>query len=107
MDSLHNNFTWELEHLNIGKRILPYKKINKVKVKNSASKPSYRARLVVKGYMQNARIDYDETSLLVVMLKSICILLSITTLSTMRSNNWMSSLCFLTCLLMKPFIWFN
>ena len=38
-----------------------------------------KARLVAKGYNQKARIDYEETFLLVAMLKSIRILLSIAT----------------------------
>ena len=38
---------------------------------------TFKARLVVKGYTQKEGIDYEETFLLVAMLKSIRILLSI------------------------------
>ena len=40
---------------------------------------TYKARLVVKGFWQTHGVDYDETFLLVVMLKSIKILLVIAT----------------------------
>ena len=38
----------------------------------------YKARLVAKGYRQIHGIDYDETFLLVAMLKSVRIILAIT-----------------------------
>ena len=39
---------------------------------------TYKARLIAKGYAQKERIDYEKTFSPVAMLKSTCILLSIT-----------------------------
>ena len=40
---------------------------------------TYKARLMAKGYLKNQGVDYDETFSPVAMLKSIRILLAITT----------------------------
>ena len=61
MDSLHKNSTLELVRLPTGKRVLPSKWINKLNITSSASKPRYKARLVVaKGFRQQEGVDFDE-----------------------------------------------
>ena len=52
MDLLHKNATWDLVQLLSGKRALPCKWVNKLKVTNSESKPKYKAGLVAKGFKQ-------------------------------------------------------
>ena len=57
-----------------GAKIIEYKWIFTKKANNT-----FKGRLVAKGFKQTHGIDYDETFLLVVMLKSIRILLAIDT----------------------------
>ena len=60
MDLLRKNSTWKLVHLH-GKRILPCKWIYKLKViADSASKPRYKARLVIEGFKQQEGVDFEE-----------------------------------------------
>ena len=52
MDSLHKNATWDLVQLPAGKKVLPCKRVYKLKATNNESKPKYKARLVAKGFKQ-------------------------------------------------------
>ena len=60
MDLLHKNATWDLVDLPSGKWALPCKWVYKLKVRDSESKPKYKACLVAKGFRQQQGIDFEE-----------------------------------------------
>ena len=76
MRSLEKNDTWVLTELSIGKRVLLNKRVFRIKT-GPDDKRKFKARLVVKGYLQRKGIDYAEIFSPVVKLTSIRILLSI------------------------------
>ena len=79
IDSMYSNQVWELVDLPEGVKPIRCKWIYKRKRGADERVETYKARLVDKGYTQKEGIDYEETFSLVAMLKSIRILLSITT----------------------------
>lgn len=62
---LENNNTWLLVPLPKNKNIISCKWVYKVNYKSNGSIERYKARLVVKGYSQQERIDFSETLALV------------------------------------------
>ena len=78
MESMYSNSIWELVDPPKEVRPIRCKWIYKRKKKKSedGKVETFKVRLVVKGYTQKEGVDYEETFLLVAMLKSICILLS-------------------------------
>jgi hypothetical protein len=77
MESMDSNQVWELVEPPKGVKPIGCKWIYKRKRGSDKKVKSWKARLVAKGFTQKEGIDYDETFLLVVMLKSIRILSSI------------------------------
>ena len=77
MDSLHDNYTYDLVELPKGKRALVNKWIYKVKTREVGITPKYKARIVVKGFEQKKGVDFDEIFASIVKMKSIRIVLSI------------------------------
>ena len=72
MQSMYDNQAWTLVDPPEGAKIIECKWIFKIKAYNT-----FKSRLVVKGFKKTHGINYDETFLPVVMLKSIRILLAI------------------------------
>ncbi|XP_077217880.1 uncharacterized protein LOC143852382 [Tasmannia lanceolata] len=79
MDSIYSNKVWTLVDPPEGIKPIGCKWIFKRKKAPDGKVETHKARLVANGYSQKAGIDYDETFSQVAMLKSITILLAIST----------------------------
>jgi len=77
IDSMGGNQVWNLVDLPDGVRPIECKWIYKKKKDMDGNVHVYKARLIAKGIREVQGIDYDETFLPVVMLKSIWIILAI------------------------------
>jgi Reverse transcriptase (RNA-dependent DNA polymerase) len=77
LNALATNNTWILVPPPTNQRIIGCKWVYKVKHKPDGSIEHYKARLVVKGYSQEAEIDYVETYSPVVRATTIRIILSL------------------------------
>ena len=76
MESLHENLTYELMELHVGKKALRNKWVYKLKTGEDGSTPKYKARIVVKGFQQKKGVDFDEIFAPVVKMTSIRTVLS-------------------------------
>ena len=79
MDSLHENHTDELTELPRGKKALRNKWVYKRKPGERRNPPRYKAKIVVKGFQQKKRVNFDEIFAPVVKMTSIQTVLSIAT----------------------------
>ena len=79
MESIYFNFVWTLVDQANNIKPIGCKWIYKRKWDQAGKVQTFKARLVAKGYTQREGVDYEETFSFVAMLKSITILLSITT----------------------------
>ena len=78
MESVYSNSVWELVDPSENFRPIGCKWFFKKKRGIDGKVETFRARLVAKGYTQKEGVDYEETFSPIAMLKSICILFSIT-----------------------------
>ena len=78
--SLKKNKTWTLVDRPLGKRVVGYKWLYKIKEgAGNEGKPRYKARIVARGFTQVPGIDFNEVFSPVVRHTSIRILLALTT----------------------------
>ncbi|KAJ9547589.1 hypothetical protein OSB04_020132 [Centaurea solstitialis] len=76
IQSIYDNYVWELVDHTPGRTTVGNKWIFKNKTDMDGNVYTFKARLVAKGYTQTQRIDYDETFPQVAKIKSIRILLA-------------------------------
>uniref|UniRef100_A0A5S6Q667 Reverse transcriptase Ty1/copia-type domain-containing protein n=1 Tax=Trichuris muris TaxID=70415 RepID=A0A5S6Q667_TRIMR len=77
MNSLHENSVWTLVDLPPGKKVVDTRWVFCVETKADGTVAKYKARLVVKGYVQRPGIDYGETFNPVVRFDTVRTILSI------------------------------
>ena len=77
MDSIHQNQTWELVELPVGRKPLPCKWVFGYKYVADSEKPIYKARLVAKGFKQEHGVDYDEIFSPVLKMTTVQLLLGV------------------------------
>ena len=77
MNSLENNQIYELVELPKEKKVLKNKWVFKLKKDDSGKVVKYKARLVVKGFLQKKGVDFNEIFSPVVKMVSIRIILGL------------------------------
>ncbi|CAL9002065.1 unnamed protein product [Prunus brigantina] len=79
MEMIEKNETWELVDRPSDKPVIGVKWVYKTKLKLDGSIKKHKARLVVKGYAQKPRIDFNETFAPVIRLDTIRTLIALAT----------------------------
>ena len=78
MISLHENHMYQLTELSKGKTALQNKWVYKLKPGDGNNPPRYKTHIVVKGFQQKKRVNFDEIFAQVMKMTSIWTVLSIT-----------------------------
>ena len=65
LDAINRNHTWELTKLPTNKKAIDMKWVFKLKLKPNGEISKHKTRLVARGFMQKAGIDYFEVYALV------------------------------------------
>jgi hypothetical protein len=71
MAAIEANATWKLEEAPAGIRLIGLKWVFKTKRDTAGNVTKYKARLMVKGYVQQQGVDFDEVFAPMVRLKSV------------------------------------
>jgi hypothetical protein len=77
IDFVKRNQTWELAYLPLGHRAITLKWVYKLKRNEAGEIIKHKARLVVRGFMQQEGIDFDEVFAPVARMESMCLLLTL------------------------------
>ncbi|KAL9256760.1 Retrovirus-related Pol polyprotein from transposon RE1-like protein [Drosera capensis] len=77
LHALSKTRTWVLVDLLVGKSLVGYKWVYKIKTKSDGSVERYKARLVARGFIEEYDIDYKETFAFVARITSVRSLLAL------------------------------
>ena len=77
MDSIHQNQTWELVEIPVGRKLLLCKWVFRYKYVSDSNTPKYKARLVAKGFKQEHGVDYNKIFSHVVKMTTLRLLLGV------------------------------
>jgi hypothetical protein len=88
IDSIRENRTWELTELPPGHRAIGLKWVYKIKKDEAGVVIKYKARLVTKGYIQQARVDFEEVFAPVARMESIGLSLHSLQMRVGSSTTW-------------------
>ena len=84
LDSILQDYTWELGDLSPSCKLLGSNWIFKSKMKSDGSIDKYKARLVIKGYRQREGLDYFDTYSFMTRINSIRMILVIAALRNLK-----------------------
>jgi hypothetical protein len=100
INALENNSTWTLvSQLPAGRKVIPCKWVYKIKYDENGLPVRYKARLVVKGFMQVYGVDYNETYAPVMKYDSLRLLLAIACIFNLEIKQFDVDNAFLNALL--------
>jgi hypothetical protein len=77
IDSVKRNQTWELADMPQGHRAITLKWVYKLKRNKAGDIVKHKVRLVVRGFVQQEGIDFNEVFALVAHMESVCLLLTL------------------------------
>jgi hypothetical protein len=77
LNSINRNNTWELIELPASKKPIDVKRIFKLKLKPNGEVAKHKARLVARGFMQKAGMDYFEVYAPIVRLETVRLIVTI------------------------------
>lgn len=77
MKSLADNNTWELVSIPEGRKVIDNRWVYRVKLTTDGAVDKFKARLVARGFTQEAGIDFTETYSLVARFDTIRVVLSV------------------------------
>ena len=83
MTFIEQNDTWKLTELPIGRKVIGLKWIYKIKQDAKGEIIKYKERLVVKGYVQEHRVNFDEIFVPVTRIDTVHLLLALAS-----KNGW-------------------
>lgn len=77
LNSILKNDTWELTKLPPGKKAIDYRWLYKIKFYVDGTVEHQKAHLVIRGFKQQERIDYDETFALIANMATFHLVMSL------------------------------
>ncbi|OWY94198.1 Gag-pol Polyprotein [Phytophthora megakarya] len=84
------NQTWILVHLPKHRRVLQNRWVFVVKYTGSGEIDRFKARLVIKGFLQQYGVDYNGIFVPVISMEVLRLLLTIAALLDLKFTRWMS-----------------
>lgn len=80
LEALYQTHVWDLVLIKLGKHMIGYRWVYKIKTHNDGSVESYKARFVVKGYGKKLSVGYEESFAPVAKIMIVCTLIVVSTI---------------------------